>query len=154
MKDLNIRRAFPADAGALSIMICENAFGILKPHYSDEQWNVFLRYYSPEVMSEKIKTQVIFCALHGKTIVGCIGLHDDYVVGFYTRLENRNQGIGNMLMNHLEAYARAIKLSELRLASSPEGLAFYYKNGWTKVKDFTIEHYGVGFNETLMKKKL
>ena len=154
MIKIHIRRAINSDAVALSSLICENASKCLKPHYSKEQWNIFLTYYSPTVMSEKIETQVIFCALGGKTIVGCIGLHDDYVVGFYTRLENRNRGIGKTLMTHLETYAKATGLSQLRLAASPEGLAFYYKNGWRKVKDVVIEHYGVGFNETLMKKEL
>lgn len=154
MIQIHIRRAIHSDAVALSSLICENASKCLRPHYSEEQWNIFLKYYSPAVMSEKIKTQVIFCALEGKTPVGCIGLHDDHVVGFYTRLEKRNQGIGKMLMAHLETYAKATGLSQLRLAASPEGLAFYYKNGWQKVKEFVVEHYGVGFNETLMKKKL
>jgi N-acetylglutamate synthase-like GNAT family acetyltransferase len=154
MTEVHIRPATPADATELSQLICENAREILRAHYSEEQWEIFLRYYSTEAMVGKIATQAMFCATMNNQIVGCIGLENDVVVGFYTRLQNRNQGIGKLLMNRVEACAKEIGLQELQLAASPEGVGFYFKNGWEKVKDCVMEYYGVGFNETLMKKKL
>ena len=151
---LLIREAVVEDAEALSQMICENAYALLKPHYSEEQWDVFLKYYSPVVIAEKIKRQTIYCAIDEKTVVGCAGLNQDFVVGFYTRLDKRNLGIGKLLMNYLESQARMKGLKALQLAASPEGLGFYYKNGWEKVRDFETDHYGVQFQETLMVKNL
>lgn len=135
-------------------MICENAEKLLKPHYNNEQWNIFIKYYSAQVLSEKIASQTVFCAERDGQIIGTAALDGDFVVGFYTRLQHVNQGIGKQLMTYLETYAQSKGLSTLQLAASPEGLAFYYKNGWQKVKDFTIEHYGVGFAETLMSKQI
>lgn len=152
--EILIRRAILNDAEVLSQLICENAYALLRTHYSEEQWNVFLKYYSPEVMADKIKRQTIYCAIEGDTVVGCVGLDHDFVVGFYTRLNKRNHGIGRLLMNHLESHARMKGLKILQLAASPEGLGFYYKNGWEKVRDIEIDHYGVTFYETLMVKNL
>jgi GNAT superfamily N-acetyltransferase len=149
-----IRPAIKNDAESLSRMICENAKAILLPHYNEDQWNVFISYYSPEVIRIKIKEQYVFCAELDGNIVGTIALHKDFVVGFYTRLEYLNQGIGKMMMQHLEEFAFDKGLTEIQLAASPEGLSFYYKNGWKKIRDITIEHYGVGFKETLMVKSL
>lgn len=154
MSSIHIRRAQLSDAGQLSDLICENAQKLLKPHYNNEQWDIFIRYYSEQVLSEKIASQTVFCAERDGEIVGTVALDGDFVVGFYTRVQNVNQGIGKQLMTHLELYAQNNGLNTLQLAASPEGLAFYYKNGWQKVKDFTIEHYGVGFEETLMNKRI
>ena len=149
-----IRRAFESDAEELSRLICENAKAMLAPHYSKEQWDIFITYYSPEVIRKKINQQIVFCCeLKGK-IVGSVALDNDFVVGFYTHLEYLHQGIGTALMNHLEAFASEKSLKEIQLAASPVGLNFYIKNGWQKVKDITIDYYGVGFEETLMVKRL
>lgn len=154
MEKFQVRKAITSDAEELSALIRETALEILRPQYSEEQWSIFSRYYSTPVMLEKIRTQVFFCGINNKTIVGCIGLHDGCVVGFYTRLNFRSQGVGTMLMAHLEAYSRELGLNELKLAASPAAVDFYSKNGWQKVKDFVVEHCGVEFHETLMKKKI
>jgi GNAT superfamily N-acetyltransferase len=154
VKQLTIRLAIDKDAASLSQMICENAKTMLLPHYNEKQWNIFIKYYSPEVMQVKIKEQSVFCAELNGNIVGTIALDKDVVVGFYTRLEYVNQGVGKRLMQHLEKFALDKGLHEIQLAASPEGLSFYYKHGWKKVKDITIEHYGVGFKETLMVKRI
>ena len=152
MSSIHIRAAQLSDAKQLSDLICENAQQLLKPHYNHQQWDIFIRYYSEQVLEEKITRQTVFCAERDGQMLGTVALDGDFVVGFYTRLQHVNQGIGKQLMIHLETYAQSMGLTMLQLAASPEGLAFYYKHGWEKVKDFTIEHYGVGFEETLMTK--
>lgn len=149
-----IRRAIESDAEELSGMICENAKALLSPHYTKEQWDIFITYYSPEVVRKKISQQIVFCAELNGEIVGSVALDNDFVVGFYTRLDYLNQGIGAKMMKHLERFALENNLKVIQLAASPEGLKFYFKNGWEKVKDIIIDHYGVGFEETLMKKNL
>src|SRR5687768_9146088 len=99
------RLAIDRDAETLSQMICENAKSTLRPHYDDIQWSIFLKYYSPEALRIKIKQQYTFCAELDGTIVGTVALDKDFVVGFYTRLEYLNQGIGKFLMHHLEEFA-------------------------------------------------
>jgi GNAT superfamily N-acetyltransferase len=152
--EIKIRPAFDDDAETLSEMICENARSILLPHYNDQQWPVFIAYYSPKMMREKINTQYVFCAELNRQTVGTIALDGDFIVGFYTRLEYLNRGIGKKMMTYLEEFAKVKGLDKIQLAASPAGLSFYHKHGWEKVRDIVINHYGVGFEETLMEKKL
>jgi N-acetylglutamate synthase-like GNAT family acetyltransferase len=152
--EITIRRAIESDADELSRMICDNAKTILAPSYTKQQWDIFIKYYSTEEMRSKIQRQIIFCAELSGMIVGSVGLDSDFVVGFYTHLNYLNQGIGAQMMKHLEAVALERNLKEIQLAASPVGLKFYLKNGWKKVRDIIIDHYGVGFEETLMVKKL
>jgi N-acetylglutamate synthase-like GNAT family acetyltransferase len=154
MTEIVIRKAQLKDAQKLSDLICENAQQILKPHYSEEQWNSFIKYYSTEVMEKKIENQSLFCADKNNEIVATIALNGDFVVGFYTRLQNLNQGIGKKLLNFLENYAYNNGLKKLQLAASPEGVSFYTKNGWHIIENSIIEYNGVGFEETLMFKHL
>jgi len=154
LSSIHIREAQPADAQALSELILDNAGALLRSHYSDEQWDVFVRYYAVPVMAEKISSQAVFCVERGGEIVGTVALDGDFVVGFYTRLGYMGQGIGKMLMAHLEEYARGKGIATIQLAASPIGVAFYLKNGWHTVKELTLEYLGVGFEETLMSKML
>jgi GNAT superfamily N-acetyltransferase len=149
-----IRRAIEADAVALSQMICENASALLGPIYSQQQLEVFFKLYAPEAIVHMIKEKVVFCALSGEEILGSIALDGDFVIGFYTRLGYQHQGIGSALMAQLEAYAVEHRLPEIQLEASPIAFDYYLKNGFTKVKDTIAYHFGVGFAETLMVKKL
>src|SRR5687767_14742825 len=115
--EIQIRAAIDSDAEALSKLICENAQAILSPHYNDRQWSIFIKYYSTEVMREKINRQYVFCAELNGLIVGTIALDKDFVVGFYTRLHYLNRGIGKMMMRYLEDFALVKGLSEIQLAA-------------------------------------
>jgi GNAT superfamily N-acetyltransferase len=147
-----IRSARLSDALPLSQLVADNAQALLRSHYSDAQWEAFISYYSVDVMHQKIQSQHLFCATQSETIVGTIALDNDFVVGFYTRLPNLGQGIGTLLMDHIEQVAREHGLTQIQLAASPAALSFYYKNGWQKVRDIRPCYAGVEFEETLMVK--
>lgn len=152
--EITIRRANESDAGELSQMISDNAKITLAPYYSEKQWNVFIKYYSAEALERKIRQQLFFCGESDGVIVGSVALDNNFVAGLYTHVNYLNRGIGTKMMKHLEAAALERSLDEIRLAASPAGLNFYLKNGWRIVEDIVIDHYGVGFEETLMAKEL
>ena len=154
IQHIKIRRAIKSDAQDLSKLILENANSTLLPHYNEEQWAVFTKYYSIEETEKKIKEWVFFCADIEGEIAGAVALNNNFVVGFYTKLAFLRKGIGQMLMKHIEEYASQNDISELQLAASPEGLEFYLKHDWKKIKARIFYHYGVGFEETLMSKNL
>lgn len=151
---LIIRNANKNDAIELSNLILENATYFLKPIYTLEQWNVFIQYYSLETILNKIETQAVFCAIKDTKIIGTIALDCNFVVGFYTNIQNLNQGVGKELLLFLENFAREKGLKKIRLASSPVANGFYEKMGWKKLKVLVFEYLGVGFEETLMEKTL
>jgi ribosomal protein S18 acetylase RimI-like enzyme len=151
---IEIRKALDTDAEAISQLVCENATSILFPHYSKAQQRVFLKYYSSKMMREKIQSQQIFCAVYHQQIVGTIALSNDFVLGFYTKLGFLNRGIGKTLLGYIEKIASEKGLAAIQLASSPDGVGFYQKYGWTIIKKFEIKYLGIPFEETLMVKNL
>ena len=67
-----IQIALPTDADEISNLILQNASFFLKQYYSDQQWIVFLNYYSPTVVLQNIQNQYVFCAKYDGKIVGTI----------------------------------------------------------------------------------
>ena len=153
-REIIIRVAETKDAAAISELILENAKATLAAYYSPEQWNVFVQYYNEATVGNKLAGHLFFCAEQNHEIVGVIGLDRNWVVGFYTKATLLNKGIGSILMNYLEDYAQKNGISRLKLASSPVGLEYYYKKGWTKIKEAKLKYLGVEFDETLMEKRL
>lgn len=147
-----IRRATLADAPELSVLMCENARVTLGPHYTQQQMDTFLRYYSVEAIEGKIARQQVFCAMSGNVIAGTIALDGDFVVGFYTRLDFLGKGIGARLLHHLEQVARQQGLTHIRLASSPASNSFYVRHGFAEIETKVFNYLGVDFVETLMEK--
>ena len=152
MAEITIRPARFSDAEELSQLIFENSAALLKKHYSPAQWNAFISYYSVEALRQKIETQQVFCALQANQIVGTIALNQDFVVGFYTRIQNQRQGIGQQLMNFIVQVAKQKGLTQIQLAASPVALNFYVKNGWQSLGNTYPIYADVQFEETLMHK--
>ncbi len=149
-----IRRAALADALELSQLICNNAQVAFKTFYSPLQMQIFLRYYDVASVRHNIERQEIFCAVDQQSILGCVGLDADSVVGFYTRLDQRGRGIGRMLMQSLHQHAQSKGLSQLLLYASPAAVSFYVQLGYRIDKLLNVQYLGVDFEETLMRFEL
>lgn len=154
MIDISIRKSNINEAIELSELILDNATYFLKPIYTQEQWNVFIQYYSIEAILNKIESQDVFCAIKENKIIGTIALDCNFVVGFYTHIQYLNQGVGKELLFFLENYAKEKGLKKIRLASSPVANGFYEKMGWIVLDVLVFEYLGVGFEEALMEKTL
>lgn len=154
MQNLIIRKADFNDAQELSELAIATAKKELKPYYSKEQWDVFVKYYSTKVLITKIEANDVFCACLGNEIVGTIALDKDFVVGFYTKVNHLGKGIGRLLMEYLEEHARSKGLQKIGLAASPIATGFYTKLGWQTVEECNFEYLGIDFLETLMTKNL
>lgn len=152
---IHIRPAAASDAANLSQLIADNARITLSPHYSAQQMEAFLDYYSPSAMLAKIDQQWLFCAECDGRLAGTVALDSaGFVVGFYTHVAYMGQGIGKALLRHIEDWAKQKGFREIQLTASPVGLEFYYKQGFEKVRDYVFQHLGVAFDETLMLKRL
>ena len=149
-----IRPATIADALAISELVHRNSRETLLPHYSPEQWAVFVQYYSLAAVEEKIRTQDVFVAIIDNEMVGTIALEDDMVLGFYTHPAHMGKGIGTAVLNHLEQHARAKGLDHLQLAASPVAVSFYEERGWQRLGEEWFVYGGVRFWETRMRKEL
>lgn len=149
---IKIQPATPAHAAALSDLVLRNARQMLFPHYSLEQWDVFLQYYSVEAVEEKIRTQDVFIAFEHDRLAGTIALEDGFVLGFYTDPSFMGRGVGTALLQFLEQYAGEKGLAQLELAASPVAVSFYKQRGWEVVGEEWFVYKGVKFWETRMRK--
>lgn len=154
MHEVFIRKLSPIDFSAVSILITENAKHTLSGVYSYDQMQAFLSYYTLEAVQQKMISADFFCAMIGDEIVGVIGLEDDMVIGFYTKLDFLGKGVGKALLNYIENFAQHEGLGNIHLASSPISVSFYEKQGWLPVKKIYPTYCGVIFEELLMKKEL
>lgn len=149
---IQIRKAGLTDAAALSDLVLRNARQTLFPHYSTEQWNVFIQYYSVEAVEEKIRTQEVFIAFDGDRMAGTIALEEGFVLGFYTGPSFMGRGVGTALLQFLESYAGEKGLEQLELAASPVAVSFYTQRGWEVVGEEWFVYKGVKFWETRMRR--
>lgn len=154
INEISIRTALISDAEEISKLVADNARVLLRKHYSEEQWSVFLRYYSIEVVVQKIQSQAFFCTVFQDVIIGVIALDFDCVVGLYTNINYVNKGIGATMLQFIENFAKQKGCTTIQLAASPVGLEFYYKHGWQKVEALQVLYYEVEFFETIMIKHL
>lgn len=113
---------------------------------------MFAKYYSPEAVEKKIRSQQVFCAEVEGVLAGTIALDVDFVLGFYTHPSFFRRGIGARLLAHLEQQAWAQGVKVLELAASPVGIAFYEKRGWERVGEEDFYYEGVGFREMRMRR--
>lgn len=149
---IQIQPARISQAEAISQLVLRNSVQTLQPHYSAEQWSVFLQYYSVEAVIEKIRSQQVFCAYDEDRLAGTIALEGNMVLGFYTDPEMMGRGIGSALLTHLELFAASQNIRELELAASPVAVSFYEQRGWEKVGEEWFIYHGVPFWETRMRK--
>ncbi len=154
MQEIIIRKLNPIDFLAISVLITENAKHTLSAVYSDDQMRAFLSYYTVEALQQKMTSADFFCAIIGNEIVGVIGLEDNMVIGFYTKLNFLRKGVGKTLLNHIENFAQQKGFISIQLASSPVSISFYEKHGWLPVKTIYPTYCGVIFEELLMQKAL
>ncbi len=154
LDEMVIRRVELAEAEELSRMICENGLFTLGPYYSVAQMEVFQRLYSPDAVAALCQNALLLCGDYRGELTGSIALEEDWIVGFYTAKNYLGQGVGTALIEHVEAFAKGRKILALQLESSPAGLGFYLKHGWTRGAAVKVVHHGVIFHETHMTKVL
>ncbi|MBX9735262.1 MAG: GNAT family N-acetyltransferase [Chitinophagaceae bacterium] len=149
-----IRELISTDIPEASALITENAQHTLATVYSETQMQAFLSYYTEKALEEKMTSADFFCAMIDDEIVGMIGLEDNMVIGFYTKVSYLGRGIGKILLNYIENFAQQKGYINIQLASSPISISFYEKQGWLPIKKIYPTYCGVIFEELLMKKDL
>jgi len=93
-------------------------------------------------------------------VLGAVGLdtydlderHDTspWVTGMIVRRDRRGEGVGRVLMRHLERWATEQQIAECWVGTDLAG-GFYQRCGWTVTETFTT---GTGQQMTVLAKKL
>ena len=151
---LRIRSATEHDSRAISSLIRQNADVVLSTHYSQQQLTAWKRYNTPARVRQRMLERRTFCAHRAGRLCATIALQGTEVVSFYVRPGLRGNGIGRVLLAHLEEYAAANGITALHLTSTPSALDFYLRSGWRAERAVVVNVMGVDFEDTLMTKSL
>lgn len=135
-------------------MIRKNAERVEENNYSFLQRKAWKNQNKPKAIINRLEKRIIFCAFQNDKMIGTIGLEGNLLCGMYISPSKRGKGIGQKLLNHLEKYAREIKITELKLTASPNGYGFYLKNAFKPYGKIELEFEGVKFIETKMRKNI
>ena len=151
---MEIRIATPNDAKRISYLIQKNTERVLENGYSQAQIGVWKRFNTPSGIRQQMEKRTIFCAFQNQKLVGTIGLQENEVVGLYVSYSQRKKGIGGILLDYLERYARNQKIEKITLTATPSARHFYEKRGFIPFKPVVVNINDVDFFETEMYKKL
>jgi GNAT superfamily N-acetyltransferase len=152
--NIAIRTVTERDARAISGLIRRNADAVLAKEYSSAQLAAWKRYNTPARLRERLRSRTTFGAYRAGRLCGTIGLAGTELVGFYVSPSCRGQGIGKLLLAHLEAFAISRGIQTSSLTSSPSATIFYLQHAWKAKRSVVLSMLGVDFEETQMTKQL
>ncbi len=98
--------------------------------YSPDVINRTCLLFTEEKLVECFFRRDVFVAVEGLKIVGTISLGSGKVQNFFVAPNSQKQGIGEELLNHVEAHAIEIGLMELGVSSSITAMPYYRKRGY------------------------
>lgn len=126
-------------ADKISEIVIRNLLEVNVRDYGEE----FSKEHAEEFTTEKIKEafksrEKVYVALLDDNVVGTAGIakswyNDDgefWILTVFIKPENHRQGIGRVLMEQIEKYAREIKAKKLVIPASITGCEFYHKLGY------------------------
>lgn len=142
------------DAAAISQLICENTDRVEGNAYSARQKQAWKASNTPSAIRQQLNERQVFCCWEEKELVGVIGLKGQEVVGLYVHPDHLRKGIGQLLLEYLENYARQADRTALYLFATPAGYPFYLRNAYLPIGEEDVIVRGVSFRETKMHKRL
>src|SRR5512135_2117958 len=129
-KDITIRGFESGDASDVSQLIIDNLMLVNSRDYGEEAARQLARFYSPQLLLEYAQNGNMYVAVEHSMIVGTAALDQDRVRNVFVRIDHHQQGIGNILMQHIEDIARQQGNVRLGLRASVSAVVFYQKLGY------------------------
>ncbi|MEL6625027.1 MAG: GNAT family N-acetyltransferase [Bacteroidota bacterium] len=149
-----IKMATPKEAAIISELIHQGVDMLEDKSYTSAQLAVWKKINTPEAIEESLQQRRIFCAFEGNELIGTVGLEGNELVGLYIKPSRKKQGIGGMLLAHVEQYAAAHQMTELKLTAIPSAKIYYQHKGFEVFQEVLTVVDGVEFPETEMVKRL
>lgn len=141
MEDLVIRGAGPDDTAAISALV-QNTVRISNGRdYPARAIDLIVANFALDKVGQRMAERDVFVCQMGDRIVGTIALGGDRLRSLFVDPGLQQAGIGARLVTHLEAHARKVGVSELKLSSSLTARGFYERLGYRLIQP--EEHDGV-----------
>ncbi len=139
MNNILIRELKNSDLNDISDIVTRNMLEINSKDYGLEEMKEHAKSFSRDNIEKSFsKREKVFVAVINNEIVGTASLEADWnkikdtywVLTVFIKPEYHHMGIGKLLMNKLEEYARSIKAKKLIIPASITGCEFYHKLGY------------------------
>jgi GNAT superfamily N-acetyltransferase len=140
-KDITIRGFENGDASDVSQLIIDNLMLVNSRDYGEEAARQLARFYSPQLLLEYAQNGNMCVAVEHSMIIGTAALDQDRVRNVFVRIDHHQQGIGKILMQHIEDIARQHGKVQVGLRASVSAVVFYQKLGYAIVEEVE-EHIG------------
>ena len=128
-QDIAIRRFESGDTNNVSQLIIDNLMLINSRAYGEETARQLARFYSPQLLLEYAKNGNMYVAVKHSTILGTAALEQDRVRNVFVRIDHHQQGIGKVLMQHIEDIARQHGKVQLAHRASVSAVVFLSEIG-------------------------
>ena len=137
-----IRRLCPNDVEDVSRLIRNTLNDINSKDYSERVIRNLYDYYSPLAIIQMLQDRLIFVATKYNRIVGTVSLKENYILTLFVDSTKLHQGIGTLLMKHVESLARQNGHSSVTVLSSFTAYPFYLQLGYQTANIRNSEKYG------------
>lgn len=132
--ELTVRRFEPDDAGAVSQLILDNLILVNIQDYGEAAVKSLARFYTPQLLLEYAQNGEIWVAVVDAAIVGTAALEQNRVRNVFVSMAYHRQGIGRILMHHIEEIARQQGKARIILQANIGAVGFYQKLGYVQLE--------------------
>ncbi len=134
-KDITVRGFEEDDASHVSQLIIDNLMLVNSRDYGEEAASQLARFYSPQLLLEYAQNGNMYVAVEHSMIIGTAALDQARVRNVFVKIDHHQQGVGKILMQHIEDMARQQGKVRLGLRASISAIVFYQKLGYTIVEE-------------------
>ncbi len=153
---MHIRPAQFSDSSILMQLFYDTVHRVNCQDYSQEQLNAWAPALTePGCWQPQFLSQWTFVAEEGAKIVGFCELERNGHIGcFYCHDQHQRQGVGSLLLQHLELIALQQRINHLYTEASITARPFFERWGFRVVQAQEVERYGVMLRNFVMDKNL
>ncbi len=140
MTDIEIKEYEEKYAKEMADIIITNMYEInIKDHGKEVIDKISKHFTEEEIKKNFPNKEKCYVAIKDGKVVGTASVskfrgdetgHKHIIQTVFVKMENHHQGIGTLLINNIEEYAKSISTKEIVIPSSIYGLEFYRKLGY------------------------
>jgi ribosomal protein S18 acetylase RimI-like enzyme len=145
ISNIQIRMALEDTAAIASVLY--QSFAEYKPLYTDEAFAATAA--TSDQIQQRMSEGPVWVALQNETIVGTVSAvskgHDLYIRGMAILPIARGQGIGELLLNEIESFARRQSYQRLLLSTTPfltRAIRLYERTGFRRSSEGPHDLFG------------
>lgn len=130
-----IRKFQNKDAKQVADLIRRNDLEVTSLYYPKEVIELWVDELTPEYIIKKSKNRQCYVATDNKKIIGYVSFDGSEIKKLFVNPDYHKKGIGRMLINKIEDFAKAKKIKKLKLDSNLYAEKFYKHVGFKKIKN-------------------